>query len=144
MTDLDSDDLIESLALRVLDRTLPKPEWTHSAHFALALYLFRRRPELARPDAMREIIIGLNDAHGTPNTDSEGYHHTITIASLKAARSVLASHDLDAPLAMVLKELLSSPFGRSDWIFAYWSPDLLFTPDARREWVEPDRREMPF
>ena len=33
-----SDADIERIALGVVDRTLPKPEWTHAAHFAAALF----------------------------------------------------------------------------------------------------------
>ncbi|WFL76540.1 hypothetical protein P7228_11095 [Altererythrobacter arenosus] len=143
MTEFPSDTSIESLALRALDRSLPKREWTHAAHFALALYLLRHRPDLAEPAAMREVITHLNEAHGTPNTDSDGYHHTITVASLRAARSVLEAHSPDTALNAVLGDLMASPFARPDWILAYWSRDRLFSVGARRDWVPPDLRPMP-
>ena len=144
MTELKSDEAIEALAVRVLDASLPKSEWTHAAHFALALYLLRYRRELAEPDAMREIITRLNEAHGTPNTDSEGYHHTITIASLAAARGELERYPDSVPLAEILENLLSTPLGKFDWIFAFWSPEVLFSLKARRGWLEPDRQVLPF
>ena len=144
MTELGTDHAIESLATRVLNGTLPKSEWTHAAHFALALWLLRHMPELAKPDAMREIIIALNYAHGTPNTESEGYHHTITIASLRAARSMMVDAGADPEVTRVLARLLDSVFARPEWIFAYWSPDLLFSAAARREWIEPDIQPLPF
>ena len=144
MTELGTDHAIESLATRVLNGTLPKSEWTHAAHFALALWLLRHMPELAEPDAMREIIIALNYAHGTPNTESEGYHHTITIASLRAARSMMVDAGADPEVTRVLARLLDSVFARPEWIFAYWSPDLLFSAAARREWIEPDIQPLPF
>ncbi len=34
-----SDDEIAALGQRMLDRTLPKRDWTHAAHFAVALWL---------------------------------------------------------------------------------------------------------
>lgn len=141
MTDLTTDGAIADLATRVLATSLPKKEWTHEAHFALALWCVRHRPELAEPDGMREVIKRLNEAHGTPNTDSEGYHHTITIASLRAARS---GHDITLSLSEVLARLMDSKFGEFGWIFEYWSSERLFSVEARREWIAPDLRPLPF
>ena len=144
MTELDTDEKIESLAHSALEAALPRAEWTHAAHFALALWVLRYRAELGTPEEFREIILRLNGFHGTPNTDSEGYHHTITIASLSAARHILSADGADEPLASVLGALINSEYGRADWILAYWSRELLFSVDARRGWVAPDLRELPF
>lgn len=144
MTKFDNDDKIELLAHKAIGASLPKAEWTHAAHFALALWILKHRPELAEPDAMRGVIMRLNDSHGTPNSDSDGYHHTITIASLRAAKSVLDAHDKGAPLHEVLANLLTSPFARSDWILVYWTRELLFGVAARRDWVPPDLEALPF
>jgi hypothetical protein len=141
MTDLTTDDGIADLANRALDYSLPKSEWTHKGHFAFALWCTRNRPDLAGPESFRRIIMKLNEAHGTPNSDSEGYHHTITVASLRAANSM---HDRAMSLPDNLALLMDSKFGGFDWIFEYWSKDRLFGVDARRGWVEPDLKPMPF
>ena len=130
------------LADRVLDTSLPRAEWTHEAHFALALEIVRHRRDLAGGDSFRTIITRLNEAHGTPNTDSSGYHHTITLASLRATERLLEAR-CDMPLADVLHELMAGPLGRSDWILAHWSRERLFTVEARLEWVEPDLAPLP-
>lgn len=142
MTNISSDADIERIGLGVLTRTLPKPEWTHAAHFAAAFWL------LSRPDrdAMREmpgLIRAYNEATGVANTDSSGYHETITLASLRAARAWLHAHPRTA-LHLSLAALLASHYGRSDWLFAYWSRPLLFSVPARRGWVEPDLAPLPF
>jgi len=144
MTELSSDTAIADLAARVLDSSLPKSEWTHEAHFALALWCIRHRPELAEPNAMRAVIMRLNEAHGTPNTDSEGYHHTITIASLRAARFVHDEEATDLELSRVLMNLMGGAFARSDWIFNFWTPEHLFSVEARKDWIEPDIGPLPF
>ncbi len=144
MTDLDTEAKIESLSHRALAGKLPRAEWTHAAHFALVLWVLRHRVELGTPAAFREIILRLNKFHGTPNTDSEGYHHTITIASLRAARHVLESRASDEPLERVLAALVNSEYGRADWILVYFSRELLFSVGARRSWIEPDMAKMPF
>ncbi|HEY0650463.1 hypothetical protein [Phenylobacterium sp.] len=137
-----SDADIDRIARGVIDRTLPKPEWTHAAHFAAAVWM------LSRPDrdAFREmpaLIRAYNEATGVPNTDTEGYHETITRASLRAARAHLADRPA-APLSEALTGLLSGPCGRSDWLLRYWTKPVLFSPQARRTWVEPDVQPLPF
>ncbi len=129
---------IDRLAAAVLDLTLPKPRWTHAAHFATALWLLRRRPELELETAMPPMIRAYNAATGVPNTDTDGYHETITLASIAAARALLGSRPADEPLDEVAAVLMAGPLGHSDWPLAYWSKARLFSPQARRGWLEPD------
>ena len=128
---------IAAIAHGVLDRSLPKPCWTHEAHFAAALWLLRHGGDFD----MAAIIRGYNDATGTPNTDSSGYHHSITLASLIAARAALAAAP-GAPLATVLAMLMAGPCGRSDWLLAHWRRDTLFGVAARCGWVAPDLQPL--
>ncbi|WP_164156245.1 hypothetical protein [Sandarakinorhabdus rubra] len=141
---LTTDEDIARLALAMMDCTLPKAEWTHEGHFAAALWLLRHRPELAAPEAMRGLIMRYNEATATPNTDTGGYHHSITIASLRAAAWHLAAQAADAPLHAVLATLMGSAQGRSDWLLAYWRRETLFSVAARRDWVPPDLAPLPF
>ena len=137
-----TDTEIDRVALGLIDRSLPKSEWTHAAHFAAGLWLLKHRG----PGAMREmapLIMAYNEATGVANTDSSGYHETITLASLRAAHSWLVNRP-DAPLHVVHGEMLATPIGRSDWVFRYWSRPLLFSVRARKSWVEPDLAPLPF
>jgi hypothetical protein len=43
-----------------------------------------------------------------------------------------------------LNELMASDYGLSTWPLAYWSKPVLFSISARRTWVEPDLRQLPF
>ncbi|WP_343525973.1 hypothetical protein [Sphingomonas sp.] len=135
---------IEWIALGVIDRTLPKSDWTHGGHFAAALWLCRHRCDLTGSDAIRTLICRYNEATGTANTDMGGYHHTITLASMRAAADGLAGHSRDAPLHAVHSDLMASRYGRSDWLLAHWSHERLFSVAARRGWVEPDLAPLPF
>ncbi len=141
MTD---DRSIERLAYGVLDHSLPRAEWTHAAHFAVSLWLLRHRRDLTTPAAMRALIIGYNDATGTANTDSGGYHHTITVASMTAADAHLRGCGPDMPLHRALATLMASRPGRSDWLLDHWRRETLFAVTARRGWVEPDLAPLPF
>lgn len=134
---------VDDLARRFLDRTLPKAEWTHAAHFAVALWLLRHRPEGAVEAAMPGLIRAYNAATGTANTDGSGYHETITLASIAAARSVSAAWS-DRPLHEALQALMATRLGRSDWLLSHWTKERLFSVEARRGWVEPDLSPLPW
>ena len=137
-----SDAEIDRIGRGLIDRSLPKAEWTHTAHFAAACWLLRR----AEVNAVRDMpgfIRAYNEATGTPNTDTGGYHETITMASLRAARAWLEERP-HVTLHAALEELLMSRFGRSDWLLEYWSRPVLFSVTARKTWVEPNRQPLPF
>jgi hypothetical protein len=141
---LSSDRDIERLALAMIACTLPKAEWTHEGHFAAALWLLRHRTHLATPEAMRGLIMRYNESTNTPNTDTGGYHHSMTVASLRAAVHQLGRHAPDEPLYEVLAALMSSPQGRSDWLLAHWQRETLFSVAARRDWMPPDLAPLTF
>src|SRR5687768_10483767 len=115
---------IERIGRGVRDRTLPKPEWTHAAHFACALWALTR-PDMDAFRDMPGLIRAYNEATGVPNTDTDGYHETITMASLRAAEAWLKAR-ARAPLPETLAGLLASDHGRSDWLLRYWSKARLF------------------
>jgi hypothetical protein len=138
------DSAIERLALGVIDRTLPKTAWTHAGHFAAALWLLRKRPDLTTPREIRRLIMSYNEATDTPNTDTRGYHHTITLASLRAAARCLRDHGPDASLVTVHGSLMMSALGQPDWLLSYWHSDTLFSVSARLAWVAPDLATLPF
>jgi hypothetical protein len=132
---------VERVALGLLERSLPKREWTHCGHFAAALWLLRHRPE--RVPEIPALIRAYNEATGVANTDSGGYHETITRASLRAGAALLARHP-DLPLHELLDVLMDSALGRSDWLLAFWSRERLFSVAARRGWLEPDLDPLPW
>ncbi len=122
--------------------TLPKAEWTHAAHFAVAIWLIRRCPDVNADAEMPDMIRRYNVSVGGTNSDSEGYHETITLASLRAARAHLSGEPAEAPLHAILARLMAGPLGRSDWLLAHWSREMLFSVEARRHWVEPDLKSF--
>lgn len=133
---------IDRIGSGVLHRTLPKREWTHAAHFAAAFWLIDRSGANAARE-MPALIRAYNEATGVANTDTGGYHETITLASLRAAHTWIAGRRHLA-LHEALCEMLESDYGRSDWLLAYWSRPVLFSVAARRSWVDPDLAPLPF
>jgi hypothetical protein len=135
---------IERIGKGLLDRTLPKNEWTHAGHFAAVLWLLRHRGEPTVTGEMPHWIRAYNDHTGVVNSDSSGYHETITRASIRAACTVLKSRAGNTPLHEVVNALMASDLGRSDWLLRYWSKARLFGPEARKRWIEPDLQPFPY
>ena len=135
---------IERIGRGLVDCSLPKREWTHAGHFAAVLWLLRHGRNLDVTAEMPKLIRTYNEATGVANTDTSGYHETITLASIRAARSVLDKHGESIPLHSVVNNLLACELGRSDWMLLYWSRSRLFSVEARRLWIEPDLKPIPF
>ena len=124
--------------------TLPRTEWTHAAHFAAALWLMRYRPELDAAETIPGLIRAYNESVGRVNDDSGGYHETITLASLRAARGVLEAFAPDVPVYRIVNALMSGTLANPNWLLEYWSRERLMSVEARRTWVEPDIKALPF
>ena len=126
------------------DRTLPRGEWNHAAHFAAALWLMRTRPDLDAAREMPRLIRAYNESVGRVNDDHGGYHETITLASLRALRGVLDANPPDMPIFQIVNALMASGLGNPNWLLEYWSRELLMSVEARRQWREPDLKSLPF
>jgi hypothetical protein len=113
-----SDEEILAIGPGLVDRTLPKTVWTHAAHFAATLWLLRCRPDVEISREMPGIIRGSNEATGGANTDSSGYHETITQASIRAARAFFAEAPPE-PIFVTCNALLRSRLGQPDWLLEY-------------------------
>jgi hypothetical protein len=138
-----SDAEIEHLGEGLLARTLPREKWTHEAHLAATTYLLLKRPDIDLDKQLPEIIRKYNESVGGVNSDSEGYHETITRVFLRGLRLFLAEADVREPLHELVNELLVSPMGGRDWPLRFYSPQRLFSVEARRDWVRPDLRSIP-
>ena len=126
------------------DRTLPRDEWNHAAHFAAALWLMRYRPDLDAPREMPRLIRAYNESVGRVNDDHGGYHETITLASLRALRGVLNANPPGMPIYRIVNALMASTMGNPNWLLEYWSRELLMSVGARQQWREPDLKSLPF
>lgn len=133
---------IERLGEGLLACTLPRPAWTHEAHLAATTYLLLRRPDIDLDAELPGIIRRFNESVGGVNSDTEGYHETITREFLHGVRLFLAEADRSGPLHELVNALLLSPMGRRDWPLRFYSRERLFSVEARRAWIEPDLKGM--
>ena len=134
---------IERIGEGLLARSLPREDWTHEAHLAATAYLLSRRPDIALDQELPGIIRRFNESAGGVNSDSEGYHDTITRVFLHGVRLFLAEAIPGQPLHTLVNELLLSPKGRRDWPLRFYTPARLFSVEARRAFVPPDIAPLP-
>ena len=138
-----SDDAIARIGEGLLARTLPRAEWTHEAHLGATIYLLTRRPDIDLDRQLPAIIRSYNESVGGVNSDTQGYHETITRSFLHGARLFLAEADFGSPLHELVNGLLRSAMGRRDWPLRFYSRERLFSVAARRDFVPPDLAPLP-
>lgn len=125
------------------DKSLPANAFDNAAHWAVACWLLTQMPVQQVAAQMPGLIKAFNLAKGGQNTASEGYHETITLASIAAAADFRARHR-EMALCKQVNTLLGTELGRHDWMLQHWQKGTLFSVEARAVWVPPDLRALPF
>jgi hypothetical protein len=122
---------------------LTRPEWTHEAHLAATCWIVVERPDILPERDLPAIIRRFNESVGGVNSETEGYHETITQCFIRAVRLYLGRVDATLPLVEKVNGLLRSEEGRRDWPLRFYDAKTLFSREARLGWVEPDLGVMP-
>jgi hypothetical protein len=122
---------------------LQRADWTHEAHLAACAWILLARPDIVPERDLPAIIRRFNESVGGVNDATQGYHETITQVSIRAVRAFLARTDPALPLADRVNALLEAEEGRRDWPLLFYSPDRLFSVEARLGWIEPDLAPLP-
>ena len=136
----------EAAVLEIVDgfrtRTLPEPRWTHQAHLVVGLWHVLNLPGDAVLAALRRGITAYNLSVGTANTDTGGYHETITRFYAWAIRKFVAEARSGASLLELANALLASRYAAKRFPFEYYSRDRLLSVAARRAWLDPDLKPL--
>ncbi|WP_395094788.1 hypothetical protein [Armatimonas sp.] len=112
------------------DTSLPRYEWTHTAHVRMAfLYLSR----LPYAEAEASIVAGIRRFNAAKG-NATGYHHTVTVAFARLVAARLDGSDWPAFQA-ANPDLFS--------IQKHYSPEVIKSDKARAEFVEPDLETLP-
>jgi hypothetical protein len=131
----------ERIARAMIDRTLPKAEWTHHAHLRAGLWHVLEYGPVTALDLLRERIASYNAGVGTLNTDSSGYHETLTRFYVVVIDRFLATADRGSDVDQLARQLIAN-YGDRRLPLHHYSEQRLFSPVARRSWVEPDLRPI--
>jgi hypothetical protein len=86
---------------------------------------------------MRARIRRHNEGVGTANTETSGYHETITCLYLAAIAEHIESHQ-ELGFSDSLQTLLESELADSRWPLQFYSRERLFSSQARQSWIEPE------
>ena len=132
---------VNLLVKKFEERTLPKTEWTHAAHLTVGLYYCFHHPFGVAKNLMSDGIYWLNDAHGTPNTETSGYHETLTIFWLRTVKEFLDSRVKDDSLARLANDLVTY-YNDTKLPFNFYSREYLFSAEARMSYVEPNLKSF--
>ena len=138
--------MVESITERTVkafnNLSLPKEKWTHEAHLRVGLwYLLHYSPAEAMC-RLRAGICQYNIACGVANTETSGYHETITKFYVTIISYFLQRQNANLPIEELAAKLLES-YGDRNLLLSYYSQARLMSPEARYRWVEPNLLPMP-
>lgn len=117
--------------------TLPKEQWTHEAHFIMAFWYCLQYP---LPQALQKITDGIktyNVSVGGQNTDTAGYHETITLLYTSAIATYIVTNGIAQFTTESIAALLQQPFINRDYIYKCYTKEQLNTREARLGWIKP-------
>ena len=137
-----TDEEVNLLIKRFEERALPKTEWTHAAHLTVGLYYCFHHPFGVAKNLMSDGIYWLNDAHGTPNTETSGYHETLTVFWLRTVAEFLENRWREEGLARLANDLVAS-CNDTKLPLKFYSRERLFSVEARLNYVEPNLEALP-
>ena len=80
---------LDELAARFAAAAIPATEWTHETHLTMGAWHVARFGPDAALERLRAGIRALNAAHGTIDSDTRGYHETITRAYVRLLAAFL-------------------------------------------------------
>jgi hypothetical protein len=136
---LESEQALEQFLRQWKAGSLPKSAWTHAAHVAVAACLAFAHPPATAFELTRTGIIHFNHCVGTANTDTSGYHETLTRFWSDTVGRLVRGGGFPSRLAAVRSAV--NRFGEArDHHRSYYSFDVVRDSRARREWIPPDRQ----
>ena len=77
------------------------------------------------------------------NTDSSGYHETLTVFYVRVIADYLEHTATEGASDAVLEADLIATRGARELPLEYYSRERLFSVEARRRWLKPDLKRLP-
>ena len=123
------------------DGSLPKGRWTHGAHILTGACYVHALGEVAAIARMRERVAAYNVAVGGQNTETGGYHETVTVLWIKILSGFRGEYpELGRAEFAVLA--VDHFVGQRDILRRYYDYDVVGSVEARRQWVPPTLRQV--
>lgn len=131
-----------TLVSQFKNQTLPKTEWNHKMHLVVALWCLLEHKDIHRALChLRSGIILYNHSVGIQNTESCGYHETITVFWVKKIQVFIESQNSTNFNALVEK-LVNAYFADKDYILSFYKKETLKSSEARCLYITPDKEDV--
>lgn len=137
----DSLDELKRLIEGFADGTLPCHEWTHQAHLIVGLWYCSRHDTEDATNILRRSIKRYNLACGKQNTDTSGYHETITRFFVWLTKKYLVAAPPHCSFLQLVNDFCEQ-HGDKNLPLRYYSQERLMSVTARLDWVEPDLQPL--
>jgi len=118
--------------------SLPKERWTHAAHILTGACYVHSLGEAAAIARMRDRVSAYNLAVGGKNTETSGYHETVTVFWIK----LLASQSRGESRATFAHKAVEEFENRRNIYADFYDFDVIASTEARRTWIEPNLRPL--
>lgn len=126
-------------------KTLPAKEWTHEAHLITGLWHVANFDYEEALLLMREGIRTYNESVGGMNTDSSGYHETITVFWVWLLNEFWKKNSVDnQDFERIGNAFLKSKYADRNVAFNFYTKEFLLSREARLTFVEPDMQVLDF
>ena len=119
---------------------IPRPEWTHRAFLTVALHYCLRFSFDTALYAMRRGVVRLNKANGVANTETAGYHETMTVFWVRSIKRFIEAGG-ERAFGQLANRLIER-YGDPRLPLRFYSRSRLYSPEARKRFVRPDLREF--
>ncbi len=129
---------VNGLVSGFISCSLRKDEWTHAAHLTVGLWHVRQYGAAEALVRLREGISRLNESFGNVNTDTSGYHETITCAYVQILDQFLNECPAEMGFEEGVNRLVGGALADKQMLLRFYTPDTLWSSRARLAWVEPD------
>ena len=117
--------------------TFPATKWTHWSHIQMAVWYLKHYSLSEARVRIKEGIKKYNVSQGGKNTDSEGYHETITEFYIQVLTMFLLKIPLHCSMEEALQLLEIDEIASKSYVFKYYDKKLLMTKKYRLQWIKP-------
>ncbi|AFK03431.1 hypothetical protein Emtol_2293 [Emticicia oligotrophica DSM 17448] len=126
-------------------KTLPAKEWTHEAHLIAGLWHVANFSYEEALNTMRENIKDYNLSVGGQNTDSSGYHESITVFWVWLLNEFWQRYSTNnQSFEQVCNAFLTSKYCDRAAAFTFYTREKLLSREARLAFVSPDVQAFDF
>lgn len=129
----------QQVATGVEELTWAEEQFDHRGHLAAGSWWCHAHGDRALAHA-RAVIRRFNVANGGENTDTAGYHETLTVYYLATLADLI--DDAIPDEAWFARHIDDASLGRTAPL-QYWSEPALMSTEARLDWLDPDLHELP-